>query len=198
MVHPGWVCLLQSLLLLARARQSRGPAGACPLRGKVSGERGGGAGPPSPRGSSGWGRLSCGRAVRERRGPGVLRPRVQAPPRFGRGCDGGLSAAALAPESAPCEEPPPGRRRCCRRKVREQRAPRGDGRLASCFIRAWWDRFRTAVPVAFQQKCGDGLCGVLFVLSLHRSACCELHGLPSPGGRSAAEGCLLLVILRPM
>lgn len=34
MVHPGWVCLLQSLLLLARARQSRGPAGACPLRGK--------------------------------------------------------------------------------------------------------------------------------------------------------------------
>ncbi|XP_067171767.1 metalloprotease TIKI1 isoform X1 [Apteryx mantelli] len=37
MVHPGWVCLLQSsLLLLARARQSRGPAGACPLRGKQS------------------------------------------------------------------------------------------------------------------------------------------------------------------
>ncbi|XP_052556886.1 metalloprotease TIKI1 isoform X1 [Tympanuchus pallidicinctus] len=35
MVHPGWVCLLQSLLLLARARQSRGPAGACPLRGKT-------------------------------------------------------------------------------------------------------------------------------------------------------------------
>ncbi|XP_029861467.1 metalloprotease TIKI1 isoform X6 [Aquila chrysaetos chrysaetos] len=37
MVHPGWLCLLQgSLLLLARARQSRGPAGACPLRGKQS------------------------------------------------------------------------------------------------------------------------------------------------------------------
>ncbi|XP_054666371.1 metalloprotease TIKI1-like isoform X7 [Grus americana] len=36
MVHHGWLCLLQgSLLLLARARQSRGPAGACPLRGKV-------------------------------------------------------------------------------------------------------------------------------------------------------------------
>ncbi|KAK4816600.1 hypothetical protein QYF61_018648 [Mycteria americana] len=36
MVHPGWLCLLQgSLLLLARARQSRGPAGACPLRGKA-------------------------------------------------------------------------------------------------------------------------------------------------------------------
>ncbi|XP_021236784.1 metalloprotease TIKI1 isoform X2 [Numida meleagris] len=34
MVHPGWVCLLQSLLLLAKAWQSRGPAGACPLRGK--------------------------------------------------------------------------------------------------------------------------------------------------------------------
>ncbi|XP_015705074.1 metalloprotease TIKI1-like isoform X1 [Coturnix japonica] len=34
MVHPGWVCLLHSLLLLARARQSRGPAGACPLQGK--------------------------------------------------------------------------------------------------------------------------------------------------------------------
>ncbi|XP_074022697.1 metalloprotease TIKI1 isoform X2 [Numenius arquata] len=35
MVHPGWLCLLQgSLLLLARARQSRGPAAACPLRGK--------------------------------------------------------------------------------------------------------------------------------------------------------------------
>ncbi|KAM6230306.1 metalloprotease TIKI1-like [Porphyrio hochstetteri] len=34
MVHPGWLCLLHgSLLLLARARQSRGPA-ACPLRGK--------------------------------------------------------------------------------------------------------------------------------------------------------------------
>ncbi|XP_051499424.1 metalloprotease TIKI1 [Apus apus] len=37
MVHPGWLCLLQgSLLLLARARQSRGPAGACPRRGKQS------------------------------------------------------------------------------------------------------------------------------------------------------------------
>ncbi|XP_063996513.1 metalloprotease TIKI1-like isoform X2 [Pogoniulus pusillus] len=37
MVHPGWLCLLQaSLLLLARARQSRDPAGACPLRGKQS------------------------------------------------------------------------------------------------------------------------------------------------------------------
>ncbi|XP_075596306.1 metalloprotease TIKI1 [Balearica regulorum gibbericeps] len=37
MVHHGWLCLLQgSLLLLARARQSRGPAGACPLRGKQS------------------------------------------------------------------------------------------------------------------------------------------------------------------
>ncbi|XP_074992486.1 metalloprotease TIKI1 isoform X1 [Calonectris borealis] len=37
MVHPGWLCLLQgSLLLLARARQSRGPTGACPLRGKQS------------------------------------------------------------------------------------------------------------------------------------------------------------------
>ncbi|XP_072716109.1 metalloprotease TIKI1 [Ciconia boyciana] len=37
MVHPGWLCLLQgSLLLLARARQSRGPAGACQLRGKQS------------------------------------------------------------------------------------------------------------------------------------------------------------------
>ncbi|XP_068783368.1 metalloprotease TIKI1 isoform X1 [Struthio camelus] len=36
-MHPGWLCLLQSsLLLLARARQSRGPAGACPLRGKQS------------------------------------------------------------------------------------------------------------------------------------------------------------------
>ncbi|KAM9213588.1 metalloprotease TIKI1 [Leptosomus discolor] len=35
MVHPGWLCLLQgSLLLLARARQSHGPASACPLRGK--------------------------------------------------------------------------------------------------------------------------------------------------------------------
>ncbi|XP_065596630.1 metalloprotease TIKI1 [Cyrtonyx montezumae] len=34
MVHPGWVCLLHSLLLLARARQSRGPADACSLRGK--------------------------------------------------------------------------------------------------------------------------------------------------------------------
>ncbi|XP_071587237.1 metalloprotease TIKI1 isoform X5 [Heliangelus exortis] len=37
MVHPGWLCLLQgSLLLLARARQSRGPAVSCPLRGKQS------------------------------------------------------------------------------------------------------------------------------------------------------------------
>uniref|UniRef100_A0A8C4J2V5 Metalloprotease TIKI n=2 Tax=Dromaius novaehollandiae TaxID=8790 RepID=A0A8C4J2V5_DRONO len=37
MVHPGWVCLLHSsLLLLARARQSRGPAAACPLRRKQS------------------------------------------------------------------------------------------------------------------------------------------------------------------
>ncbi|XP_054253581.1 metalloprotease TIKI1 [Indicator indicator] len=37
MVHPCWLCLLQgSLLLLARARQSRDPAGPCPLRGKQS------------------------------------------------------------------------------------------------------------------------------------------------------------------
>ncbi|KAM6363410.1 metalloprotease TIKI1-like isoform 4-T5 [Pluvialis apricaria] len=37
MVHPCWLYLLQgSLLLLARARQSRYPAGACPLRGKQS------------------------------------------------------------------------------------------------------------------------------------------------------------------
>ncbi|XP_040436043.1 metalloprotease TIKI1 [Falco naumanni] len=37
MVHPGWLCLLQgSLLLLATARQSRGPAGACPSHGKQS------------------------------------------------------------------------------------------------------------------------------------------------------------------
>ncbi|XP_054034235.1 metalloprotease TIKI1 [Dryobates pubescens] len=35
MVHPGWLCLLQgSLLLLARARHSRDPAGACPPRGQ--------------------------------------------------------------------------------------------------------------------------------------------------------------------
>ncbi|XP_042643948.1 metalloprotease TIKI1 isoform X2 [Tyto alba] len=37
MVHAGWLCLLQgSLLLLARARQSRDPAGGCPLHGKQS------------------------------------------------------------------------------------------------------------------------------------------------------------------
>lgn len=37
MAHPGWLWLLQgSLLLLARARQSGGSAGACPARGKVS------------------------------------------------------------------------------------------------------------------------------------------------------------------
>lgn len=74
MVHPGWLCLLQgSLLLLARARQSRGPAGACPLRGKVStGACGGGLCRPPRRTAPAAGASSAGAAPspRELRGAG--------------------------------------------------------------------------------------------------------------------------------
>lgn len=152
-----------------------------------------------PGAARGWGRLTWGREAREQRCPGVLRPRGQVPLGFGRGCDGGLLAAALAPESAPCEEPPPGPTALLQRE--------GPGGACSSQGR----------PVGFllypkrggagseqQRRCpfsrnvvtgcvGFCLCSRPTSLSAVSST-----GCPAQLGRSTAEGCLLQVMLRPM
>lgn len=137
MVHPGWVCLLQSLLLLARARQSRGPAGACPLRGKVGGGRGGGGGAGGffPQERPGAGDGSPGEGKRGNSGaPGFCAH--EAKYRWGLAEDamGDCWRLRLHLNPLRARSRPQGRRRCCRGKVREEPAPRRDGRLASCSI----------------------------------------------------------------
>lgn len=101
MVHPGWLCLLQgSLLLLARARQSRYPASSCPLRGKVSADAGGLCCPP--RRSAVAARASSGGAAaasRELRGPGgTARLSVSLVVRWRERGVHGVAVAAAQPE----------------------------------------------------------------------------------------------------